>query len=107
MTGLYSTRDARRARRLRGLVLERDRWTCHICQRRISQCAVWPWLTSPTVDHVVPLSAGGASTLDNLAAAHWRCNVLRGVQSVGLARITCLGDLQLKTLLAEEVGLSR
>lgn len=48
----------------------RDGWRCHLCCRKVSRKA---W----SIDHLVPLADGGNHTWDNVALAHWRCNVLR------------------------------
>lgn len=55
-------------------VAERDGWRCHICGRRVLDR---PWKArdgDPTVDHLVPRSAGGSDDRSNLALAHNRCN---------------------------------
>lgn len=46
--------------------------TCHICVKPIESMA------DVTVDHVVPLSKGGADTLDNMRPAHAACNHEKG-----------------------------
>jgi 5-methylcytosine-specific restriction endonuclease McrA len=33
---------------------------------------------APELDHIIPLSAGGAHTLDNVACAHRSCNLEKG-----------------------------
>ncbi|MBX3031925.1 MAG: HNH endonuclease [Chloroflexi bacterium] len=33
-----------------------------------------PHPKAPTVDHIVPISAGGADSLINVATAHFECN---------------------------------
>lgn len=57
----------------------RDKWTCHICSRGVSEdpySSRNKW--SKTVDHVVPLSQGGANGPENLRLAHMICNARRG-----------------------------
>lgn len=59
-------------------IAERDGWTCHICGGSVPD---QPWSNAaddPTLDHLVPLSAGGAHTMANVALAHFLCNSLRG-----------------------------
>jgi len=34
----------------------------------------------PSLDHIVPVFAGGGDSLDNVQLAHYRCNTLRGVE---------------------------
>ena len=64
--------------RIRLQVLERDGWTCQVhrgggvCGRRLGKYA--------TVDHIIPHALGGATTLDNLRAACYRCNSSRGAR---------------------------
>lgn len=60
---------------LRGLG-ERDGWRCHLCHRRVS---TKPGNTnrSPSVDHLIPISAGGSHTWQNVALAHRECNSRR------------------------------
>lgn len=75
--------DRERARRRRELlpsnwvdvcaeVFERDSYVCQYC----SIVAV-----SPHCDHVVPLSRGGASTLENLVTACPTCNMKKGART--------------------------
>lgn len=47
---------------------------CSICGQPIDYTLTYPHPASYTVDHVVPIDAGGPDTLDNKRAAHWRCN---------------------------------
>jgi 5-methylcytosine-specific restriction endonuclease McrA len=59
-------------------VFERDNWTCGICSKPIDQALSYPHQLSASLDHVVPLSRGGAHTYSNVRAAHLICNSLRG-----------------------------
>lgn len=59
--------------RLRPLVLERDGYRCRL---RLPGCT----LTATTADHVVPRSAGGATTMVNLRAACGHCNAAKGAR---------------------------
>lgn len=52
-------------------VAERDGWRCAICHGRVTR---EDW----SLDHVVPLSKGGAHTYANVVLAHQRCNTRRG-----------------------------
>jgi 5-methylcytosine-specific restriction endonuclease McrA len=56
--------------RLRPEVLKRDRFICRYCGRK-----------AKTVDHVVPLARGGASTMENMIAACVSCNSARGARN--------------------------
>lgn len=58
----------------RDAVLERDHWRCGICGESIPKDAVWPDVRSASIDHVVPLNAGGDHSMANCQAAHYGCN---------------------------------
>lgn len=60
--------------RARKRILDRDGWRCYLCTRPIDPSFVYPHPLSPSVDHVVPVSAGGSNRYDNLRATHWHCN---------------------------------
>ncbi|MER5843700.1 HNH endonuclease [Streptomyces prasinus] len=52
----------------------RDGWTCQLCCEPIDQAIAWPHPKSPSVDHIIPLSRGGAHALSNVQSAHLGCN---------------------------------
>lgn len=56
------------------LLRQRRSVTCGICGTAVDLELRWPHELSLTVDHVVPVSAGGTDDDRNLQAAHWRCN---------------------------------
>lgn len=56
-------------------VYERDGWTCQLCNRPIDASSKWPDRMSPSLDHRTPLARGGAHAVENLQAAHLRCNL--------------------------------
>jgi hypothetical protein len=59
---------------------ERDSWICGICQdsaRLVNPNYDAPRALSPSMDHIVPLSADGAHTKVNVRIAHLWCNVER------------------------------
>lgn len=63
-------------------IFERDGWRCQIerCllrSRTIDREAKIPAPASPTVDHILPQSAGGDDEPANLRAAHFICNSAR------------------------------
>lgn len=58
-------------------IRQRDASRCHLCGKRVGEKA-WPHPMSPSLDHVVPLSKGGAHDPDNVKLAHLRCNVEKG-----------------------------
>ena len=66
---------AKRIAKWRTLIGERDNWTCYLCSTPIRLDVGAPHPLAYSVDHVVPLSAGGRDALDNLRCAHLRCNI--------------------------------
>ena len=59
-------------------VFERDGWRCALCHEPISQTLRFPDPLSASVDHIVPVSVGGAHSPDNVQAAHLGCNARKG-----------------------------
>jgi 5-methylcytosine-specific restriction endonuclease McrA len=55
-------------------VLERDEFVCGICLKKIDDALAHPDPWSASLDHVIPLSRGGAHTMANAQAAHLDCN---------------------------------
>ncbi|PXY12777.1 HNH endonuclease [Corynebacterium striatum] len=64
-------------------VLERDGWKCGICGKRIPKNSKWPDAMSASLDHIVPLSRGGAHTMVNVQAAHYGCNARKNSTGAG------------------------
>lgn len=64
-------------------VFERDGWRCGICRRRINQRLAYPHPRSASLDHIIPLSRGGAHVRANVRASHLKCNVVRGNRGGG------------------------
>ncbi|MFJ7998950.1 HNH endonuclease [Streptomyces sp. NPDC096310] len=56
----------------------RDAWTCRLCWQPIDEAAAWPDSLSPSIDHVIPLSRGGAHSMANVQSAHLGCNSSKG-----------------------------
>ena len=60
-------------------IFERDRWLCQICFRPIPRTLISPFDPQrATIDHRLPLAAGGSHTFYNLQAAHLGCNSGKG-----------------------------
>jgi 5-methylcytosine-specific restriction endonuclease McrA len=57
---------------------ERDGWTCKLCGQPIDRSIAWPHPKSPSLDHIVPLSRGGAHSMGNVQSAHLGCNSSKG-----------------------------
>lgn len=64
-------------------IYERDGWRCGICRKRVDRRLAWPHPKSPSLDHVVPISEGGAHTKANVRLAHLTCNTARGARGGG------------------------
>lgn len=86
-------KDRRRARKRaayvedvnRLKVFERDKWTCHLCHRRIWRYRDMkpPHPRSPTIDHVVPFDRDGTHEPANVALACFWCNSNKGNRGGG------------------------
>jgi 5-methylcytosine-specific restriction endonuclease McrA len=61
-------------------VISRDGIACGICGVDVDLTLAHPDPFSKSLDHVVPLSRGGAHTADNCQLAHLRCNVSKGAR---------------------------
>lgn len=58
----------------RAEVFERDAWTCHICGEHVDPMPM-NRLDGASLDHVIPIAAGGTHTMENVKTAHLRCNI--------------------------------
>jgi 5-methylcytosine-specific restriction endonuclease McrA len=67
----------------RELIARRDRWCCQLCGERVDERLVWPHPLSASLDHVVPLTKGGAHEPANVQLAHLRCNVAKSNRGGG------------------------
>lgn len=59
-------------------IAERDEWVCSLCRQPVLRSLKWPHPFSPSLDHTVPVAAGGHHTRDNVTLAHLRCNMIKG-----------------------------
>jgi len=59
-------------------IFERDGWDCQLCSEPIDRSAPWPAPRSPSIDHIVPLVAGGGDMPNNVQASHLGCNLRKG-----------------------------
>lgn len=55
-------------------IFERDNWVCHIC-KKLTKGKKHPNYRSPTIDHIIPTSKGGADAPFNVACACLKCNI--------------------------------
>lgn len=58
-------------------IFDRDGWVCWICSEDIDPSLSHPEPMSGSIDHVLPLSLGGADNRQNVKASHLICNVKR------------------------------
>ena len=64
---------------LRAEIAKRHSYRCSYCQ---SQTRVVGALL--TIDHIIPESLGGQSTIENLCLACWDCNLIKGARVTGV-----------------------
>jgi 5-methylcytosine-specific restriction endonuclease McrA len=55
-------------------VAARDGYRCGICRRTVPMARAVPHSLAPTIDHILPLAAGGDDTRGNVQLAHFECN---------------------------------
>jgi 5-methylcytosine-specific restriction endonuclease McrA len=60
-------------------IFERDGWRCGLCGSKVARLRQSPDPLSATLDHIVPISLGGAHLPANVQCAHRRCNEAKGV----------------------------
>ena len=63
-------------------IYRRDGWRCHLCRRPVRRDVHYLHPDAPTVDHLIPVSDGGADAPWNVRCAHRSCNTRRGVGGV-------------------------
>ena len=68
-------------------IAARDRHVCHLCGRPVDMSLSGKHPLGPTADHLVPVSCGGGDEPHNVALAHRRCNVKRGIGGVAQLRL--------------------
>lgn len=69
-------------------VLRRDNWTCQLCGRKTPQELRGTFRpNAPEVDHIQPISKGGAHTYANLQCACRACNMAKGDTPMGQLKL--------------------
>jgi 5-methylcytosine-specific restriction endonuclease McrA len=58
----------------------RDGWICWLCKIPVDPLAAPRSPGSASLDHIIPLSKGGAHTRSNVKCAHLRCNMAKGAK---------------------------
>lgn len=59
-------------------VAARTGWVCGICNGSINPAWHWRSFCAVTIDHIIPLSAGGPDVAENVHLAHRACNEFKG-----------------------------
>lgn len=68
--------EMRYAKKLRPILVDRQRNKCHYCRRRMTPIIGHPLRrTDATVEHLKPRVEGGGLSLENCVAACFACNV--------------------------------
>lgn len=74
----HARRDQKRLTRYEPYTLaeiaQRDSYRCGFCGKRVLMDRKVPHHKAPTIDHIIPLSAGGHDTKANVQLAHFLCN---------------------------------
>ena len=83
-----ATRDRHRA------AIAQGKPPCYLCGEPIDYMLKWPDPWCYTVDHIVPIDAGGQDVLSNKAAAHWTHNRAKHARTDGGPIIRRSGSLQ-------------
>jgi len=64
----------------REVVFERDGFMCLLCFEPLRLDVKAPHPLTPSIDHIIPLSRGGAHSYANIQSAHLVCNVAKGAR---------------------------
>lgn len=64
-------------------IFKRDRFVCQICHGRIPKNQKWPHPLSASIDHIVPVSSGGADAPHNIQSTHLQCNLIKQAKAFG------------------------
>lgn len=56
-------------------ICENNKWVCVICSNLIDRTLKYPHKGALTVEHILPLALGGSDTENNVAPAHFGCNI--------------------------------
>jgi HNH endonuclease len=64
-------------------IAKRDRYRCGLCRKRVAMTKPVPHPKAPTIDHIIPLDAGGDDVKANVQLAHFICNSMKGNRGGG------------------------
>ena len=59
-------------------IFKRDNFICMLCNKPLDMKTTRYDPLYPSIDHIIPLSKGGLHCPENVQAAHYRCNCLKG-----------------------------
>lgn len=74
-------------RSVRARIFNRDGWRCQLCGGVIDPTVRWPDQRVGSIDHVVPVAAGGGDEDTNLQSAHMSCNQRKGARGSAQLRL--------------------
>lgn len=69
------------------MIVDRDGSSCHLCGKNVDLSLSGSLPKGPSIDHLVPISAGGADCFTNVALAHRICNTRRGADGPAQLRL--------------------
>jgi DNA-directed RNA polymerase subunit RPC12/RpoP len=62
-------------------IVTRDQHACQLCGKRVLAKHKYPHPLSASLDHILPIAAGGTHEPKNVQLAHLRCNLAKGVKA--------------------------
>jgi 5-methylcytosine-specific restriction endonuclease McrA len=75
-------------------IFVRDRWTCQLCKRKTPKKLRGTYDSlAPELDHIVPLSKGGAHRQENLQCACRECNLKKSDKAMGQLWLLGIADV--------------
>lgn len=73
------------------VIAKRDRWICQLCGSKVSKTLRAPHPHSWSIDHVIPIAAGGEHSYANTQLAHLGCNVAKGHRTTQAVQLALIG----------------
>ncbi|WP_420094358.1 HNH endonuclease [Mycobacteroides abscessus] len=64
-------------------IFVRDKWKCGLCGKRVNRNLSYPDPMSASIDHMIPISAGGPHAPANVQCSHLACNIAKGAAGQG------------------------
>lgn len=69
---VYSIKETRTTQFIRKQLIDKNGAICSLCDKPIET------MKDCTIDHIVPISKGGLTTIENCQLAHRSCNLSKG-----------------------------